>query len=116
MVNEDEKYEIDINAFYGDKDVLLEDIQWRIRCKETKHGNHSFSPVIHHDIGDIPCSQFTEYTVFNGDLEAMNVPPIKYPKWEPPPKPDILQKIKFGSFCRNIQVVKSACISVHVTI
>ena len=96
MVKEDEEYEIDINAFYENKgdDIELEDMRWRLRIKETHHGNHSFSSVITYNIGDIPCSKFTKFEVFNGDLESMNVPLLKYPKWEPPPKPDILDKIQ----------------------
>lgn len=99
MVTEDEKREIDIDALYNDKDIDLEDSRWRIRIKESEHGNHSFSPIITFNAGDIPCSKFTKYTVYSEGIGKMNVPSLKYPKWEPPPKPDILDKIKFCFLC-----------------
>jgi len=93
ILSVDEEHEIDVNAFYEGKGVDLADIRWRIRIKESHRGNHAFSPVIGYDVGDIPCSKFAKYAVFSGDIEAMDGS-LKFPKWEPPPKPDILDKIK----------------------
>lgn len=48
------------------------------------------------DVGDIRCAKFTAAKIFEGDIEKLQkeIKGIKYPKWEPPPKPDILKDIK----------------------
>eukprot|EP01083_Nonionella_stella_P116226 345204_1 len=84
-----ESCQIDLKEHYTEN----VDKKWRIRIKESTQGYHSFSPVIKYNVGSIRCAKFTAAKIFSGDVETLTTEPIRYPKWTPPPKPDILKDI-----------------------
>eukprot|EP01084_Bolivina_argentea_P160294 279161_1 len=88
---------INIHEQYKDNIEIKDDIEnglWRIKAVDIKCGHHSFSPVISYNIGDIKTTKFTAAKLwYTKKRKKIKLAPLQYPKWEPPPKPKVLQDI-----------------------